>query len=83
MKEMRIIRRGIPREEYLEYFRNLASKEVEEGLFVGSDWEVLVDKPRDIKMFGQAMKEVDIVFRAEETLVDQMVAAFRLQFMRA
>jgi hypothetical protein len=80
--EKRITRRGIPRDEFLAYFVTLG-EETAPGHFTGPDWEVVVEKTRPFKLFGQAMVQMDLVFRGEEETVESMLSAFRLKFARA
>lgn len=81
-KEMKLIRRGVPRREYIAYFQSLG-QEQESSRFTGPGWEVVLGEERQVELLRCLVQEVEIVFRAEEELIEQMVQAFRKQFMRA
>lgn len=80
--EKRITRRGVPRDEYLEYFGALG-EETEPGRFIGPDWEVIVEKTKPFVLFGQTMVQNDLVFRGEEKMIEDMLSEFRVKFARA
>ncbi|MDW7650641.1 MAG: hypothetical protein SCK29_12570 [Bacillota bacterium] len=82
-KETRILRRGIPREEYLEYFKSAGGDETEPGHFVGPGWEVIVGEEKGVKILGQIMRESEILFRGEEEVIGKLLSQFRIKFMRA
>lgn len=82
IKEIRVVRRGVSRQEYAEYFAGLGMQ-VEPGRFQGPGWEVVVGEERQAKLHVCVFQEVEIIFRAEDGFVQELVAAFRLKFMRA
>jgi hypothetical protein len=81
-KEVRIIRRGVPREEYIQYFRT-QGEETDPGRFTGSDWEVVVGEYRKCQFFNITIEEEEIIFRGPEETVEKMLNAFRVKFLRA
>jgi hypothetical protein len=82
-EEIRLIRRGVPRREYIEYFQSLG-KEAAPGHFSGPNWEVILSDERSITVMAACcVLETELVFRGEAERVRQMVDAFRLKFMRA
>jgi hypothetical protein len=80
--EKRITRRGIRREEFLEYFAEMG-EETAPSHFRGPGWEVVVEPNKPFKLFGQSMVQMDLVFRGDEDVVEELLARFRLQFARA
>lgn len=81
--EIRMVRRGVRREEYLSYFQALGGVETEPGHFTFPDWDVTVSEERQAALFAHFISEVDIVFRGPERMLPDIVAAFRLRFLRA
>ena len=82
-KEIRMIRRLVPRAEYLAYFRELGGDEEEPGRFVGPDWEAQVSESREATILTCIIEEVEVIIRAPDDKIDAMVHAFRIKFMRA
>ncbi|MBS4030231.1 MAG: hypothetical protein KGZ63_02255 [Clostridiales bacterium] len=81
-KEITIIRRGTPRQEYLEYFLTLGGSLGENGVITGPDWEVVLGEEREVFVCGKLL-ETEIIFRAEGKRCDELIQAFRAQFLRA
>lgn len=82
-KETRLIRRGVPRKEYLDYFLTLG-EQAEPGRFIGVNWEVVVGEEREGKILTTCcIVEAEIIFRGEEDVIKAMIDAFRLKFLRA
>ncbi|EEG78738.1 hypothetical protein [Dethiobacter alkaliphilus] len=81
-KEIKLLRRGVPRQEYLDYFLALG-KEVEPGRIVGPDWEVVVGQEREAKILNCFIEESEVIFRGEEDVVNELINDFRLKFLRA
>jgi hypothetical protein len=81
-KEIKILRRGIPREEYVEFFRSIG-EEVEPGRFAGHGWDVVVGEERGVNMMGQIMREAELIFHGEEEILADLLTRFRTKFMRA
>lgn len=81
--EIRIVRRGVPREEYLMYFKSLGGVETEQGHFIFPDWDVTVSEERHAALFTHTICEVDVVFCGAEDKLPAIVAAFRMRFLRA
>jgi hypothetical protein len=83
LKEIRMIRRLVPRAEYLAYFRELGGNEEEPGHFLGPDWEAHVGESREAIILTCTIEEVEVIIRAPDDKIDAMVHAFRIKFMRA
>ncbi|MDW7650640.1 MAG: hypothetical protein SCK29_12575 [Bacillota bacterium] len=83
MKQVCMKRRGVPRDEYLAYFRDLGGKETEPGYFTGPGWTAEVGEVQEAKLFNQTLHEVDVTISAAEDKIDEMVHAFRIKFLRA
>lgn len=81
--EIRVVRRGVPREEYLTYFKSLGGVETEPGHFAFPDWDVTVSEERHAALFTHTISEVDVVFYGAVEKLPEIVAAFRLRFLRA
>lgn len=81
-KEIKIIRRGTPRQEYLEYFLSLGGSLGEHGVITGPDWKVVLGEEREVIICGTFL-ETEIIFRAEEKRCDELIQTFRMQFLRA
>jgi hypothetical protein len=81
-KEVRLIRRGVPRWEYIAYFKSLGIEQAP-GWFTGADWEVIVGEEKEVIIMHSCLPETEVIFRAEEEIVKAMVDVFRIKFMRA
>ena len=68
---------------YLAYFRELGGTLKEDGVFLASEWEVIVGQEQAVELLKCMISEVVITFRAEEQLVKKLVDEFRLKFLRA
>ena len=81
-KEIRLIRRGVPRQEYLDYFLSVGS-EISPGHFLGKQWTVTVGEEREVKVLNCSIAEAEVIFRGEENVIRQLIDDFRLKFLRA
>jgi len=75
--------RGIPREEIVEYFKDLSKHTHNNKIFYGIDWVVEVGDEKPCLLGSITLKEVDIIFSASQESLEVLLADFRLKFMRA
>ncbi|WP_432664017.1 hypothetical protein R9X47_26070 [Wukongibacter baidiensis] len=74
---------GINRVYIIEYFISICSSYDNQGNFKGANWEVEVAKEEYRKLGSIELPSTQIVFRANEDLVNQMVDRFRIKFLSA
>ncbi|ABR50259.1 hypothetical protein Amet_4178 [Alkaliphilus metalliredigens QYMF] len=74
--------RGVTRAELAEYFKELASCEAG-GAYYGKGWQVILAEEKICRLGSIKLPEVTITFHGEEGVYHEMIAIFRLKFLRA
>lgn len=82
MVEKVIETRQVARKELIDYFRSIKGEYLGEGKFVGEHWKVLIGEEKDVFLGSIKFISILVTFQCEEKLIDKMINAFRLKFLR-
>jgi hypothetical protein len=74
---------GIFREDFVEYFLKIGGKTEDRETFKGYYWKVLVGSETWRTLGSLRICHVLITFKVEEDKLDDFLAEFRLNFLRA
>ena len=74
---------GVFRDEIINYFIDIGGEAIEEGRFAGEAWEAEVGNEEVVKLSSIKIPSTMVTFRGEVELLDKMLKAFRLKFLKA
>lgn len=75
--------RGMPREEYINYFINIGGALKEDGTYAGESWTVRIGPQVNCALGPMSVPSVKITFFIEDYCCDEMLSSFRLRFLCA
>lgn len=75
--------RGMPRRELAEYFLSIGGRRVEQGLYLGPNWEVNLSEEWVCTLGSLQIPATKVTFRIKEEDWPEIVRAFRFCFLSA